>query len=197
MQAISWAVVRLLFAPLRALARAGLRAFGRRYDYDTAYLAAMLEHSPGAFLAFTFLAPLTAYPTTAPAGALFAAKLVGAVSEDCGPCTQLVVNLAREQRVAEGELRAVLERDVERMGPDTRLGFRFAAAIIGRTGDEDAARDEVRARWGEAGVVDLTLAFAVGRVFPMTKAGMGYAHECRLVQVGDAPVLVRHESLAG
>ena len=183
---------RFLFAPFRALAHAALRRFGRRYDYYTAYLSAMLEASAGSFLAFSLLLPASSYRSSAPVAAYFTAKLVGAVSEDCGPCAQLVVNMAREAGVAEDELRAVLEREPDRMSADARAAFRFAEALVGRTPDEDPARDAVRALWGDAGVVDLALALAVGRVYPMTKAGLGFARECRLVQVGATPVIVRH-----
>jgi len=48
---------------------------------------------------------------------------------------------------------------------------------------EDGFRDAVRAQWGEKGVIDLTLALQLGRIFPMVKAGLGYAKECRRVTV--------------
>jgi len=48
---------------------------------------------------------------------------------------------------------------------------------------EDEFRDAVRAQWGEKGVIDLTLALQLGRIFPMVKAGLGYAKECRRVTV--------------
>ena len=37
---------------------------------------------------------LTKYHKGIPAAPLYAAKLVGTLAEDCGPCTQLVVSLA-------------------------------------------------------------------------------------------------------
>ena len=191
------ALVGVILAPVRGLFRVGLRRYGRRYDYDPTYLEAMLDQAPGAFLAFSGVMMAAGYRSVAPPAAWFAAKLVGAVSEDCGPCTQLVVNMAREVGVDGRELRAVLERDADAMSPEVRAAVRFAEAIVGRTAEEDAARDEIRALWGEAGVVDLTLALSVGRVFPMTKAGLGFARECRLVQVGATPVVVRHAQLAG
>ena len=49
---------------------------------------------------------------------------------------------------------------------------------------EDEFRDAVRAEWGQKGVIDLTLALQMGRMFPMVKAGLGYAKECRRVAVG-------------
>jgi hypothetical protein len=63
------------------------------------------------------------------------------------------------------------------------LGFRFADAVLRRSGGDDACRDAVRARWGEKGVIDLTMALQIGRMFPMVKAGLGYARECRQVSV--------------
>jgi hypothetical protein len=71
----------------------------------------------------------------------------------------------------------------------TALGFRFADAIL-RHGDDDAAREAVRTAWGEKGVVELSMALALTRVFPMLKAGMGYHKECRLVRVGARDVAV-------
>ena len=49
---------------------------------------------------------------------------------------------------------------------------------------EDEFRDAVRAEWGQKGVIDLTLALQMGRMFPMVKAGLGFAKECRRVTVG-------------
>ena len=65
-----------------------------------------------------------------------------------------------------------------------RSGFRFADAVARRSADEeDEFRDAVRAQWGQKGVIDLTLALQMGRMFPMVKAGLGYAKECRRVTV--------------
>ena len=52
-----------------------------------------------------------------------------------------------------------------------------------RSIDDEEFRDAVRAQWGEKGVIDLTLALQLGRMFPMVKAGLGYAKECRRVTV--------------
>jgi hypothetical protein len=42
--------------------------------------------------------------------------------------------------------------------------------------------------WGEKGVIDLTFSLQLGRMFPMVKAGLGFAKECRRVTVGDKAV---------
>ena len=69
------------------------------------------------------------------------------------------------------------------MSDTTRLAFRFADAVVRRATEEDEFRDAVWAQWGQKGVIDLTLALQMGRMFPMVKAGLGYARECRRVTV--------------
>lgn len=173
---------------LSFFANRALHAFSNRYDYDVSYMRAMLAASPNAFMKFANMTKLATHRESAPKEAVYAAKLVGALIEDCGPCTQLVVNMAREARVDAGQIEAVLRRDVAAMSPDTALGFRFAEAVAYRLPGEDDARDAVRAAWGEKGVVDLTFAVQISRIFPMVKAGLGYAKECRRVSVGSHPV---------
>jgi len=64
------------------------------------------------------------------------------------------------------------------MNSETFLGFRFADAVYApiRPTTTNFA-NAVRARWGDKGVIDLTMALQMGRMFPMVKAGLGYAKE--------------------
>ncbi|ODM74849.1 hypothetical protein A6X20_33735 [Bradyrhizobium elkanii] len=165
------------------IARRMLRAYSRRYGYDTTYLETMLKESPAAFFKFAGAMKAAAYRAVAPVEAFYAAKLTGALAEDCGPCAQLVVDMAIGAGMAEQQVTAVLRRDVAAMTADTALGFHFANAIVQRSTDDDACRDAVRARWGEKGVIDLAMALQIGRIFPMMKLALGYARECRRVTV--------------
>jgi hypothetical protein len=167
----------------KTVARLFLKTMARRYDYDVTYMLALLDQSPSAFAKFAKLFALARHRESAPRSAVYAAKLAGALFEDCGPCSQLVINMAREAGVAADQIEAVLTRRPEAMSPDTALGFRFAEAILRRACEEDEVREAVRAQWGEKGVIDLTLALQIGRVFPMLKAGLGYAKECRRVSI--------------
>ena len=69
------------------------------------------------------------------------------------------------------------------MNSETRLGFQFADAIARRSTDDERFRDAVRACWGEKGVIELSMALQVGRIFPMLKLALGFARECRRVTV--------------
>lgn len=178
----------------KAKQRRELEAFGERYDYDVSYMEHLLDVAPIAYEEFAGLTALSLHNQAAPRNALFAAKLVGALVEDCGPCVQLVVDMAREAGMPGDQIEAVLTRAGESMDNDTAIGFAFADAIVRRIPAEDDARDAVRAQWGDAGVIDLTLSLQIGRVFPMIKAGLGYAKSCRRVRIGDHLVDVKKEA---
>jgi hypothetical protein len=153
----------------------------------------MLDHSPSAFFKFASAAKAARCREVVPVEACFAAKLVAAMAEDCGPCTQLVVNMAMETKMAQDQIEAVLRRDIRAMTPDVALAFGFADAVAKRALDTDAHRDAVRDRWGEKGVIDLAMALQMSRTFSMIKLALGYARECHRVSVAGHNVdVVRH-----
>lgn len=164
-------------------ARRILRSFRQRYGYDTSYLDMLLRESPAAFFKFVPVAKASQHREVVPVEAGFAAKIVGARAEDCGPCTQLVVDMALESGMPKDQIEAVLRRDLHAMNDNTLIAFRFADAIARRSLDEGGCRDAVEARWGKKGVIDLTFALQMGRMFPMVKAALGYAKECRRISV--------------
>ena len=163
------------------LARIVLRKVSRRYGYDVSYLEYMLKEAPAAFFKFAATAKASAHREVVPVEASFAAKITGAMAEDCGPCAQLTVDMALEAGMAKDQIEAVVRRDVGAMTIATALGFRFADAVVRRSADQDEHRDAVRARWGEKGVIDLAMAVQMGRLFPMMKLALGYAKACRRV----------------
>ena len=170
-----------------------VNAFSRRYNFDVAYLRQMLRETPDAFFAFANVNTAARYRRKAPVDAIFAVKLTGTLSEDCGPCVQLVADMAREAGMGEAQIIAVLRRDEVTMNRDAGLGFRFADTVVRRLDGEDEAREAVRQAWGDAGVIELSLALALTRVYPMLKAGMGFAKECRRVRISGREVeVVKH-----
>jgi hypothetical protein len=165
------------------IARRMLRATAKRYGYDASYLEMMLNESPAAFFKFAPVMKASAHREVVPVEASFAAKITGALAEDCGPCTQLTVDMALEAGMAKDQIEAVLRRDAGAMNAATALGFHFAEAIVNHSANDERHRDAVRARWGEKGVIDLTMGLQMGRLFPMIKTALGYAKECRRVTV--------------
>lgn len=157
--------------------------FAKRYDYDVSYIRDLLETDAAAFMAFSKVRGLGGY-AEAPRAAVAAAKLVATLAEDCGPCTQIVVQMAEEQGVAPGVLKAILTGDEPGMGADAALAWKFARASLARDLETaDALRDKVVARWGRKGLATLALAIASARVYPTVKYALGHGKACSRVQV--------------
>jgi hypothetical protein len=144
------------------IARRMLRRANQRYGYDTRYLELMLKASPSAFFKFAALNKAANHREVVPVEASFAVKICGAMAEDCGPCTQLVVDMALEAGMARPQIEAVVRRDPRAMSAATALAFRFADAVARRTGNDEEYREAVRAQWGDKGVIDLAMAMQMG-----------------------------------
>ena len=172
----------------KSLTKKMILKFGQRYGYDVGYMLHMLETTPDVMGPFNALSKLAGYGKPVPANAHMAASLLGVLHEDCGPCVQLTVDMAREAGVASDQIEAALTGDKAAMESDTALGYRFASAILARSSDEDAAREAVRSAYGDGAVIALTLATQVSRVFPMVKTGLGYGKVCGRVRVGEREV---------
>jgi AhpD family alkylhydroperoxidase len=120
-----------------------------------------------------------------PVGPYHAAGMAAAMNEDCGPCVQIHVNLALKDKVPPEVLRALALRRIDKVPEDVALAFRYGEAISqGVMADE--MRDQIRAKWGEQGLIELAFAIATARFYPAVKRGMGYAHTCERVVVGDS-----------
>jgi alkylhydroperoxidase family enzyme len=167
-----------------------IAAYERRYDYDMSYARAILEASPHALLAFGRIEALANYCRDVPPEAYYAAKLVAARAEDCGPCTQLVATMAEHAGVAPGVLKAVLARDETGMTSDAALGFGFAEAVLAHEPRADRLREEIVRRWGQRALVSLGFAIAAARVFPTVKYALGHGQSCTRVTVAGVTVPV-------
>jgi hypothetical protein len=166
---------------VRWFLRGRLAAWERAWGYDAAYAREILDADVLAFLAFGLVAVFGAWARDTPKSALYAARIASAMSEDCGPCTQLVVDMASKDGVPAEVLAQIVRGNPQ--DPDAALGVRFAR-------DPDAVRDEIRRRWGPRALVSLAFAVTTARIFPTVKRSLGHARACRRVVVAGAPVAV-------
>jgi alkylhydroperoxidase family enzyme len=176
---------------LRWLMRRRIAAFERRWQYDMSYVRDILEADPRALLALNGVMGISRYRRDIPAAPWYAAKLVAAMEADCGPCAQLVVAMAERAGVAPSILSAIVRRDAVTLPDDVLIAMRFAERVLARDPEAESLRDDVLARWGERGLVSLGFAITLGGFFPVLKAVLGRARECRrLVVAGESlPVL--------
>jgi len=169
------------------LDRLAIRPFERSFDYDADYMRDVLEASPASFLKFSMLSGLVPR-RAAPAAALAAAGIAATLREDCGPCTQIGVDIAQRSGVPAAVLRAILAGDETAMGETAALAWRFARASLDRDmASADPLRDEIVRRWGKRALVAISLSMVTGRMYPTLKYALGHGKTCsRIVVAGEA-----------
>jgi hypothetical protein len=168
-----------------------LAAFERDYSYDMGYARELLDADPGALFKFMKVMGIAQYRKGVPVDAWYAAKLVGTIAEDCGPCTQLVVTMAEREGVSTETLRALVSGEIDAMSDDVALAYRFSKAVLAHDVEADALRAQAEARWGKKGVISLAFAITAARLFPTLKYALGHGRACVRVTVGGTAVDAR------
>jgi len=156
--------------------------FERKLGVSIDYCRLMANVSMRAFLKYAKLASVAEYRRALPADASHVARLVAVRDEDCGTCVQIGVNLARHDGVSPEILRAVLSRRPDQLPPQLADVYRFAESVV-TAADDDELRQRVRSHYGDEALVELAIALAAARTFPIVKRTLGYAKSCSLVQV--------------
>ncbi|HEU0031076.1 MAG TPA: hypothetical protein VFQ53_10625 [Kofleriaceae bacterium] len=158
------------------------------------YAREILAADPKAILAFAKVVKLGHYRRDIPLAAHRAASLVGTMTEDCGPCTQLGVTMALREGVPAQTIAAVIRNDEAAMPDEVRLAVRFARASLARTPEADALRDEIVKRWGKRALVSLAFGLAASRIYPTVKYALGHGKACQRIVVEGTPLVVQHEA---
>jgi hypothetical protein len=178
---------------LSRLAEPSLARFERRYGYDVSYLRELCATSPSGFVRFSLATMLGGERRGVTKDAWYAVKLATLRLEDCGPCTQLIVHMAREDGVEPRVLRAILQGDHAAMPADVRLAVELAEASLARDLEASAtAREAVLTRFGRRGLATLALGIAGARLYPTVKYAMGHGQTCSRVELDGERVLVQH-----
>jgi alkylhydroperoxidase family enzyme len=145
------------------------------------WLRHLYRASPAAFRKFMRVLPLAGHRKAASKEAFAVAHLVGSLSEDCGSCVQIAVNLARGEGVDAAILRAVLDDRPQDLRPELVAVMAYAKAVAHRGDDVVEQMEALRQMVGETAVCELALAVATARIFPVVKRGMGHAVSCSMV----------------
>lgn len=168
---------------LRFLIRMRIRSYEKYLGVSLDYLRHMLRVSLRAFLKFSRIFSLAGYRRTLPVAPAHVARLVAALDEDCGECVQIGVNVARKEGVPAEVVQAVLDGRPESLPESLADVYHFTEAVVRGDGDEGPYRERIRSVFGEEGLVELAMAIATAKVFPITKRALGYATACSRVAV--------------
>lgn len=173
---------------LKWLLRRQVRHFGRRHDYDVAYLTHLLDTDTIGFLKFGLGTTLAAHRHQLPLAAHMAASLRATVAADCGTCVQLLANRALEAGVAPEIVAAVLRHDTSGLSPELATVVQFTDQVLARDPAANDNRDKIRELWGEGAVTSLGLAIAGSGMYPVFKYTTGFGQHCSGVELGEETV---------
>jgi hypothetical protein len=166
-----------------------IRNLERRYDYDGSYMHELADISTIAFHRFVKVQMAGGqWRGDAPRDAWFAARIAGALVEDCGPCVQIASDMAVEAGMSPDTIRHLLSGT--RTSSDAQLGFDYGRALLSGGGDLDVQREAIEAKWGKKALIALSLRAMSGRNFPVLKRAMGHAKTCQRVRVGNSEIAV-------
>jgi alkylhydroperoxidase family enzyme len=168
---------------LRRIIRSRIAAAERTLGVPLEYARFILDVSLRAFFKFGKFLAVDEYRRVLPPGPCYVARIVAVRDEDCGTCVQIAINQAKKAGVPIEHLQAVLDGNPEGLPQELRDVYRFAEAVVTRNGEEDALRERIRLRYGDEGLIEMALAIASCRTFPITKRVLGYAVSCSAVGV--------------
>ncbi len=171
----------MLRALLTWMLKEGEKYIGK-VDMDYAYH--LRDVAPWSLVRFSFI-NVAASPRKITSPEVYhTVGLAAAMVEDCGPCVQIHVNLATREKVPPELLRNLVARKLDQVPCDVAIAFAYGEKVSrGELADDE--RDALRAKWGEKGLIELAFVAAVARFYPAVKRGLGYAHSCERVVVGN------------
>ncbi len=170
-----------------------LLAMKDRYDYDVRYQQDILKTSRGAFLKFMAFQTMSSHAGNLPVGPLFAARIRAIIWDDCGPCTQLVVNMALEAKLDPDLVRAIIDRDLNNLPEEIALVAQFTELVLAHNPEADDLREKIVALWGTEGLITIGFAISSYRVYPALKYTLGYGTACSRIQVNDSSLAPKRE----
>jgi alkylhydroperoxidase family enzyme len=168
---------------VKFLARRWLHIFSARYQYDTAYMEALLDDSLSVFLRYGAINVLASHRRGIPAAPWWAARIRAALHEDCGPCVQLVCNMAASAGISPQVIADVVAADLAGLDDELALAVLFTEQVLARNPAANTSREQVRQYWGQKGLVSLATAISITRFYPSMKYVLGYGRACSRIQI--------------
>ena len=160
-----------------------LSAAERQLGGSLDYVRHMVRVSLRCFFKFTKFLAVAEYRRKLPVDACHVARLVATRDADCGTCLQIEVNLARHAGLSTSSIESVLASAPDALPEALRDVYAFAEGVVTASGKEEAHRAGLVERYGEEALVELALAMAACRVFPIVKRTLGYATKCEAVEI--------------
>jgi hypothetical protein len=168
---------------LKWFIRKQLDKFEKQFGYDASYMRHVLDTDTRAFMKFARATSIGKYRKDVPPELYYAVSLTGVLHADCGPCTQLGVTFALREGIPPATIAMIVRGNEDEMTDTTRLGARFARAVLTRSAAADELREEIVRRHGPRALISLGLAIVASQMYPNFKYALGYGHACQRIEV--------------
>ncbi|QPB85968.1 hypothetical protein CWC22_023510 [Pseudoalteromonas rubra] len=155
----------------------------KKYDYDVTYMQDVLSADLSAFFKYLKFQSMADYRGGLPAAPLYAAKLRAILWDDCGPCTQLLVNMALEAGVPATQVSAIINKDLAALPDELAQIVEFTDQVLAHNPGADDIRPHILSKWGDKGLTAIAFSISSCRVYPALKYTLGHGKACSRVVV--------------
>lgn len=156
-----------------------------RYDYDVRYMQDVLNVGSLTFLKYMGFQTMATHCGNLSDELLYAVRLRAIIEDDCGPCTQLVVNMALEAGICASLIASIINNELSDLPEEIAQVCNFTNLVIARSPEAEDIKEQVVAKWGQQGLITIAFAISSYRVFPALKYTLGYGATCQRIQVND------------
>ena len=150
----------------------------RQYGVSMEYVRYTLKHSLPSFLKFAKMLGVSQCRRALPVVPYHVARIVAARHADCGPCVQFEIGDAKKAGVPSEILAIVVDGQPELLHEDAAAAYRFVEAVIMQDSGLDNLRASIVDRFGDAGLIELSMAIGACWFFPLYKRGLGFSASC-------------------
>ncbi len=165
---------------LRAIIHNRLSAAERDLGESMDYAREIVDASLPAFFKFAKVLGMNEHRKVLPIDVWHVAKIVTSRAQDCGPCVRIAERMAEREGVADAVVVAARDGRYDALSPELATVARFARAVNAADHTEAPFREELRGRYGKAGLVELALAIASSQIFPTLKRALGHSEACEI-----------------
>ena len=157
---------------------AAIEAREREIGVTLDYQRDMAEAAPGSALRLAEIGRLARENLSVPGPVAAMAGLGATLTEDCGDCVQIYVNLAAKAGIERRYIKAALDNRPAELPADLKLGYCFGRVVSENDPMLLEKGGAVEARFGRKALVDLAMAVALARVYPTVKRALGHSRTC-------------------
>ncbi|MEY4503748.1 MAG: hypothetical protein RL154_40 [Pseudomonadota bacterium] len=157
--------------------------FKTHYNYDTTYMEDMLEASPESYAIFEGFLPMATFYNKAPLDAINVARITSIITQDCGTCAQLYVDLAIEAGMDKDLIKDIVFNKAQNLPQNLKDLYDFTVAISNNEAISSELYDKINTHFSKEVIVEISLAIAATKVFPTIKKALNLAQSCSIIKI--------------